>query len=805
MGERKKLGAAVVAAGVCSYAALAYEVFLLQVFSVILNYHYVFAIVSFALFGLGIGALVLERWQRWFPRLDFRLNLGLFALAMLISFLLIIKLPVYKSPELVSFRAWLDILLASVPFLFAGIVLSDIFQQFARRSSLLYGADLIGGAAGALSVVWLFNLFPAYQVNFILVFVVAAASLAVGAFSQKRFWIPLTVLILLSAAFAFSIRDKTAFQVPVAMDSSKDMFRYMKEVKNARIVDSRWSAFGRTDLIYSPSYPDEMTLYINGAAGSPMYRYEAAVSKRSSSYHLLRHHFGESFPFLFLKDSEKNSALIIGPGGGRDVLVALFGKVDSITAVEVNPDFVEIVKDYEDFNGGIYSKFPNVKVVVEEGRKYLQSVTQKYDLIMMALPLIKSSHSVEGYALTENYLFTVEAFRSYLDHLTPEGRIVIVAHMREEIYRLLSVTLQAFLETGVREAETMKRVYVLGTPMMPTIVIKKTPFTEKEAKERHRMLHAMSFDRGSYYLPYVKQATLRTLNMEGNPVELRMFDQFMVDIEKGERTLDQFVNAFPFNVRPVWDDHPFFYQFEFGLPSPFPLFAFLIISALGALLGFMLLPKDYAVRKDGLLKALATRPPIKVVFLMFVTLGAAFMVLEISLFQKLMIYVGRPIFALSLLLFSLLVGTSVGSLTSSLVKKSLEKAVVLSSIAVALLAILYALFFRQFYAFPLNEKVLTVLLLVPLGFFLGMPFPLLLRWVKRHGAGEIIHFFWGINGVASVFGSALAMIVGILLGFSYGIFLSAILYLGIAVMALLLKVLAGAGFSTLEKPPAPQA
>jgi spermidine synthase len=307
-----------------------------------------------------------------------------------------------------------------------------------------------------------------------------------------------------------------------------------------------------------------MILFVDGAAGTPMYNLKAILESPEEQAHLL-FHFGEFFPFWFLEKEEKETALIIGPGGGRDVVISLLGGVESITAVEVNPEIVQLVEEYEEFNGGIYTRIPNVKVAVDEGRKFLRSNAALYDLIMMALPVTKSSRSVEGYALTENYLYTVESMGDYLDHLTPEGRIVIVAHSNAEIYRLVVLAIEALEARGIDERNAMQHIYTLASGMMPTIVIKKEPFTLQEVELRHSRIHELGFDQGNFYVPFVRQVHLRPDERLGVDSEWRMFDQVLVDISTGQLTVSELIKAASIDITAATDDRPFFLQVPAGL------------------------------------------------------------------------------------------------------------------------------------------------------------------------------------------------------------------------------------------------
>jgi spermidine synthase len=201
---------------------------------------------------------------------------------------------------------------------------------------------------------------------------------------------------------------------------------------------------------------NEMLLFIDGAAGTAMHKFNG--DRENPGEYIRRLMAGSSgfLPFLFLNEDERDDMLIIGPGGGTEVLFGLLADVKNITGVEVNKDLVDIVREYRDYNGGIYSDFENVDIVVDEGRSFLRDSDRKYDIIMSTLPVTKGSRSSEGYALTESYLFTVESIKDYLDHLTDEGRMIVVMHNWYETLRLAVTALAAFEEMGVENQDAMK-------------------------------------------------------------------------------------------------------------------------------------------------------------------------------------------------------------------------------------------------------------------------------------------------------------------------------------------------------------
>jgi hypothetical protein len=402
---------------------------------------------------------------------------------------------------------------------------------------------------------------------------------------------------------------------------------------------------------------------------------------------------------------------------------------------------------------------------------------------MLAIPITKSSRSVEGYALTENYLFTVESFQDYFRHLTPNGRIIIVAHDDPEIYKLIALASAALGRSGVSEPDAMKRMYTVAADMMPALVVQNRPVTSEEGTAIHEKIHALGFDKGAFYIPGEKQITIPAGTRLGVDKEFRMFDQFLVDVADGKLSMGTLVRTSSMDIRPATDDRPFFYKFERGLPAPFGVFTFLIAAGLVTILS-LVLPRHGGGKPNTFRASLRERPPLKRFLLLFCTLGVAFMLVEISFFQKLMLSLGQPSLALTVLLFSLLLGTGIGSFLSTLVRPSQTRAAALITLAAGLAVSLLASFFGPVFDLFASPRLAATVILVPLGLLMGFAFPLGLRAMEVHGLGVHVSTMWGVNGIASVLGSALAMIVGILLGFSWALYIGAALYAVAAVLFL---------------------
>ena len=772
-GSKRAYRLALPAVFLISLSILVFEVALTRIFSIMLSYHFVFAIVSAAMLGLGAGGF-LFKWLRGSAR-DGAIWTGalVYSLSLAASVVLILTLPIVGSSGLAGVRTWVYIVLAIVPFAAAGFAVAGLFRRFPEGSSLLYGADLVGAAAGALAVVPAMDAWGGVNVVFLAASVAAGGALLLGLPRLRRVLPAVAALIVFAGLFVAFAHSGAGPNVPIANDPSKEMQGMLADPSlGARVVESRWSSFGRTDLVASDRVPNEMQIFVDGAAGSPMYNLDA-LRKDPQQRMELEMHSGESFPFPLLKAGQKRSALILGPGGGRDVAVALLGGVKKITAVEVNPDVVKIVRQYSDFSGGIYSGRPGVTAVIGDGRNFVRTTDKRFDLIMAAIPVTKSSRSVDGYALTENGLFTVEAMGDYLDRLTADGRLVFAAHNDVEIYKLIAIVLAAYGDQGMSEAEAMRHLYAVGSEMMPTLVVQKQPVTAAAANVIHRRLHQLGFDKNATFVPLIPQETSG---------QLQMFDQALVDISAGSLSMATVAQETNFDLRPATDDRPFFYKYERGLPSPFGVFA--VVLALAALVVGVLvaLPRKAGSASRNFVGELRQTPRLKGYLALFFALGIGYMLIEIAFFQKLSPFIAQPQTALTVLLFSLLLGSGIGSLLTSLLTRFKRRIAAPLSICVAGLVAILVFVFPRAFEIGIDPRLAAVLVVLPLGILMGCPFPLALHGLSTDGLQNHTALLWGVNGAASVLGSALAMIIGLSWGFSGALFLGAAIYLGVAAL-----------------------
>jgi hypothetical protein len=557
--------------------------------------------------------------------------------------------------------------------------------------------------------------------------------------------------------------------LPIGKDSAKEIHEALFPF-GGKIAETRWSAFGRTDLVKYNRFPDHMDIYIDGTAGSPMYRFNGNVNQPDPAIHQLKESFPGYFPFLHLREEEKNNALIIGPGGGRDILLSLMAGVQEITAVEVNKDLVNIVFKYSWFNGGIYKDFKKVKIVVDEGRNFIKRQRESYDIIFLSLPVTNTSRSLEGYSLTENFLFTTEAIQDYLNHLTEEGRLIIVGHNDAEILRLLSISLTALQTKGTDHTKGMTQTYIVSSGEYVVFVLKKKAFDPEEIFRAYQTMIQMGFEPQSSYFPYMRK--------------LGMLNPALMRLTSGEITLDGFIHMVKergYDISPVSDNRPFFYKIERGIPNSVSLVFWLSMIIWFLMVSIPLLCWRGGTtqgKKDSEEGKRLTQSRLKSIAL-FSMLGMGFMLSEISFIQRLTLFLGQPTFSLALLIFSLLGWAGLGSLWSSrLILDRIRKGIVTSSLTIALLLLFYAFLLPPLLdqllglALPLRALIAN-LILAPLGFSMGLPFSLGIRSLKEMGMGNHIPWMWGVNGASSVLGSVLTILIAISFGFTQALIISA--------------------------------
>jgi hypothetical protein len=482
-----------------SFAVLGFEVALTRLFAVLLRYHFAFLVISIAVCGLGVGGY-LTHWLRRRNPLPLGVLAILFAVFVDIAVAVLLRVIFPLAPD----AFWATALVVLVPFTCAGAFLAEAFARYSQWSGRLYAWDLVGAALAAVAIVALLQTVSAINACLIMAMLAAIAGVLVlekgepsstaGRTSLSVAGIALLLMLGLNLNGATRWLDIPALPPKLDADQASLADRGVTQPlftelgtsgHTSRIVDTRWNAFARTDVVAEQADPDTLLVYTNGNVPTNMMRWNGDLKRVSPilRYYPLMDWSFASAP-LGNGSARQGRVLSIGPGGGLDALMALHYGAREFEGAEINPSIVGLMRDYRKFNGGIYER-PDVKVVTAEGRAYVQEANlagKRYSLIYSALT--KTATAGQGMALLESYIYTQNAYRDYWNTLDKNGQMVQVCDQAFLLARLFATAVAMLQEQGMSAQEAGRHI-VLAADQQPgpyrfALVVQKTPFTSQQ-------------------------------------------------------------------------------------------------------------------------------------------------------------------------------------------------------------------------------------------------------------------------------------------------------------------------------------
>jgi hypothetical protein len=737
-------------------SGLVLEVSITRIFSAAIWYHFAFVAVSVALVGLGASGLVVQHRVKklkgkWAENLTIYSAWGI---------AIFIPITLFVMHALASQVIYLPLfmILFSVPFFLVGIIISAAFNAFASVAGRLYAADLIGASVGALLVV-LFLVLTGGEGATLIVGLIAAIGGTI--FSRIAKNTKKTVVSLMFVAFALSLiilnHATQIFAIPTDPTAQKDLPIYLREHPGSEIVKTEWNSFSRIDVVEGGAGGEGLVakVFIDGGAGTNIISWDGKTESRQELSTWMQY-----LPFKMMQDPK---VLVIGSGGGRDVVASLVSGSKDVTSVEINPIIYETVKSYGDRAGNVYSH-EYVRSYVDEGRSFITRSSEKYDIVYVPFVDTWASVSSGGLSVSENFLYTLQGFQQYYDHLTDTGKIVTVRWLIDAP-RFISTYAKLLEQNGIPQDQLDRHLIMVTSdsytqdPSVTMVIFSKSPFTDEEIR-----FFSQSFSQYGYKPILVPGQIMR------EPYSALL---------NGQINLDQFYNMFETKVYPVTDDNPYFLSFEKPLPGVVEV---LLYASVGIVAIFLLVPFAWMKRRReeevGTKKSeigIATMIPY------FAALGMGFILIELALLQKLILLMGNPTMTFALLLFTLLISSGAGSLLSARIAKNNMKNLVFIIGGIAGLGILYFLFLPPIIystiAEPIEAKAaVSIAILAPIGFLMGMPLPTGMRLLKVHRP-DYIPWMWAVNGAFSVLGAVLAIALGIMYGSSLAMILGILIYL----------------------------
>ena len=796
---------------------IAYEITLVRLFSIAQWHHFAHMIISLALLGFGASGTAISLVQHWLTGDRRKSDVAgqrfhnayticgvLYSISVVGCFVLHQYVPfnplmlVWQPSQALSIFALYLIL--SLPFFFGAACIGLALLRFAENVNRLYFFDLFGSGIGALGVIVTMYLIPPAQ-NLTLISAIGFCGVLIANWEswRARYW-RRTVSI---AGFAAAFIGYLLFN-PISIKISP--YKGLSSALNfpdAQILSERHSPLGvlhvvRSDLIRAvpglsltaqhPVQP-QLGLFTDADAMTAITDFRGDLSKLG--------YLGDTTSALAYHLIESPRVLILGAGGGGDVLNALYHGAESVDAVELNPQVLELVaKEHADFAQHIYapdSAYP-VRVHVAEARGFVRAATKQYDLIQIALLDSVSASAAGTHALSESYLYTVESIIDLYQHLTPGGIISITRWLKtppRDMIRLFATTVEAL--EGIDGTVPAQQLAMIRGWRTGILLIKKGDFQVADRAKIQDFCRERSFDVA--YYPQMPEAEANRYNQLGEPIYFRAAQAILSNDRQ------QFYEVYPFNIRPTTDNRPYFFQFlRFGSlvqmvrtvgrsAIPFIEWGYLLliatlIQAIIAGLVLILIPLFFLKRQDTPSTTHDSGFTTWRVFGYFLSLGVGFMFVEMSFIQKFLLLLANPTYAVAVVLCAFLLFAGLGSLFSLRLSKigrlrrhpTAVAIGALSVIALVYLQLLPPIFHRFLASSDILKITVSIGLIAPLAFFMGMPFPLGISWLQRHEP-HLIAWAWGINGYASVVSAILATCLAIAFGFNTVILLAVGVYL----------------------------
>ena len=784
-----------------SCAAIAYEILLMRILSIVQWHHFAWMIISLALLGYGASGTAIALARAWLePRFEaaFALSALLFSVSMIVCLWLGQRIPFNALEVIWDPLQWAHLaglyLLFMVPFFFAASCIGMAFSCRREFVDRIYFFDLIGAGLGAaLLIAALFLWLPQTVAIGLAALALAASALAARAAPRRRVLAVAQIVWLGCLAL-------TAPTDPIGLHMSpfKGLSQAL-EVVDARQLAERSGPLGLLTVVESPGVPfrhvpglsfntrhlppDQLAVFTDGDAMSVITAFNGDPDALG--------YLGDVTAALPYRLLDRPRVLVLGAGAGADVLLALHNGAEAVDAVELNPQMADLLRDdFAGYAGNLY-EHERVSLFLAEARGFVARQADRYDLVQVAL---LDSFAVSGsgvQALGESYLYTVEAIGQYLARLEPGGLLAVTRWLKvppRDSLKLTATVIEALRAGGV--ANPGSRIAAIRSWNTLTMLVKNGDIDTGEIAEIRQFANRRSFD--TVWYPGMNPAEANRFNRLDEPW---LYEGTRALLGPGRQA---YVDRYKFDIAPATDRRPYFFDFFKWrvLPEMWSSrsrgggmvewgYLLLVATLAQALVagGLLILVPLLGGRRDW---PSATGRRMGGYFFL---LGLAFLFVEMAFIQKFILFLSHPLYSVAVVLAGFLVFAGLGSAASGRVAERLGRgpgfAVQTAVAVIAAIALLYVwllpLTFGGLMGLPDAARVcISLALIAPLAFFMGMPFPLGLGRLARQAPG-FIPWAWGINGFASVISAALATLLAIEFGFTAVLLAALLLYMAAAV------------------------
>ncbi len=760
-----------------------HEVLLARIFSVTMWYHFAFMAVSIALFGMTVGAIIVyllpSHFREEHALRQIALNSLLFCITTAVSFLVYLRIPAATrdfSPIVSLLLLILTYVVVAIPYVFSGIAVCLALTRFPLQVSKLYAADLAGAATGCVLLVLVLRLTDGPTAVFVIAALAGLAAIlfAIAGRVRKLAWVSVSCTVAL-AGFAAVNTVQVHRQSPILR------LTWEKNARARETIYEKWNSFSRITVFGDPHtltspfgwgisnvYPttpscSQISLQIDAAAGTVLTGFDGNLD----SLEHLKYDVTNVAHYV----RPNSDVLVVGTGGGRDILSALVFKQRSVIGVEINQDILETVNSrFGDFTGHL-DRRPGVRFVADEARSYIARQRSKFDIIQVSLIDTWAATAAGAFVLSENSLYTVEAWKLFMQRLNPSGVLTFsrwyFAERPAETYRLVSLASASLKQIGVDSPRghilIVAKISDGSAGDLPdgvsTILVSRTPFTESDVQSVERFAREMNF---------------RVILTPRHAA-----DDTFARLASG-KDLESFTAQYPLDISAPTDNKPFFFNMlrfrDFLRVDRWPQGSMSFNLKAVAILGKLLITVTVLTLLCIILPLVLTSRRVSMKgacphLLYFAAIGLGFMLVEISQMQRLIVFLGHPTYGLTVILFTLLLSSGLGSYTTH----KLGKGGLLDSPVVRLVGLVCALVvfgtLTGYGATALQSSstpvrvLASVGVLFPLGLLMGMAFPIGMKAASTRFSA-LTPWFWGINGATSVCASVMAIVIALNWGIS---------------------------------------
>jgi spermidine synthase len=769
-----------IAVGMATFSTIAAELVLTRIFSVTMYYHFAFLVISLALLGLAIAGVFVYLLPRFFRPDRAPMQAGVCMVLAAIGLVVALDVALANPIELKRWDAQLGTLAliyfaSALPFVFTGFAVTIAISAAGAAIGRIYAYDLIGAALGCLFVV------PAIDRLHAPGAILAAAGLAalsgipfavaaIGSRQAGRTLLGIAAALVAAALVFLAATEGDARRFGLARNPSKFLGK-------RQVLFEKWNAFSHVSVAPAGD-PDHRWIFIDADAATRMWSGEIAKGGYEAPQRIPEVRVAA----LGYELRADGPALIIGPGGGTDVISALRRGVSRVIGVEINPIIVDtIMRDrYREYTGRLYED-PRVQVIVDEGRSFIRRAPHRFTTIQATLVDTWAASSSGAFTLSENNIYTVEAFGEFFDHLTADGILMITRwHAPEnpkEFLRLMAIAREALEQRGVPPSDISRHFLVVAdTERRATLLVSPAPFTPEDA--------ALAAEQA-------RQDRLKLLfSPAGTQPEE---DEFLASFLRTAYA-EQFLERLPYAAAPTTDDQPFFFYSlrpseVLSVLDPaqrrelhnLGILILLFLIGLSALVTFLLVLGPLLLFRRS---ALAAASGSGRMLTYFAGLGLGFILVEIGMMQRFVLFLGHPIYALVVVLAVLLAAAGAGSsLSGRLGARFGDRRLISACVLIlALVLLLYAAgltwLFHLLLGLPLAARIAIAALLVLIpGLLMGMLLPSGMRIIADESPA-IAPWAWAVNGGASVLGSVAAVFVSMNFGFTVAFVIGIAVYAG---------------------------